>query len=124
MGVTAVEALVQVAGDEQNASVRQPQFEVVPADARPPAGRMRADRRHLRLHLVGGGDVHLRGLDARDDEARVVGTPAPVGPDIGDYTLTDLLGSIFDLTHRQLSRRRPAWWRRPCPASSSPPPTP
>ncbi|MFF4051882.1 hypothetical protein ACFYZ5_35095 [Streptomyces chartreusis] len=108
MGVTAVEALVQVAGDEQSAPVRQPQLEVVPADVRPSAGQPRADRRHLRLHLIGDGDVHLLGPDAHDDEARVVETPAPAGPDIGEYTLTDLLGSIFDLTHRQLSGRRPA----------------
>ncbi|MER6270897.1 hypothetical protein [Streptomyces sp900105755] len=28
---------------------------------------------------------------------------APVGLDLGEHTLANLLGSIFDLTHRQLS---------------------
>ncbi|SEE10382.1 hypothetical protein SAMN05216533_1392 [Streptomyces sp. Ag109_O5-10] len=32
---------------------------------------------------------------------------APVGPDLGEHTLADLLGSIFDLTYRQLSVRGP-----------------
>ncbi|MFJ8636310.1 hypothetical protein [Streptomyces sp. NPDC093568] len=85
MDVTAVEALFQVAGDVQRGGS---------------GGGLLLDRRRLR--------VHLRGPDARDDEARLGETPAAVGPDLGEYTLTDLLGSIFDLTHRQLSEQRPA----------------
>ncbi|WP_432193067.1 hypothetical protein [Streptomyces sp. bgisy027] len=96
MGVTAVEAVVEVTGDDHRSGsggedlLGGARFEAAPADARPQAGRMRAEPRHLRVHVIDGGGVPLR------------------GPDIGEYTLTDLLGSIFDLTHRQLSGQRPA----------------
>ncbi|MFG1668852.1 hypothetical protein [Streptomyces sp. Y7] len=114
MGVTAVEAVAGGADDVRRGGSGgeelpgRARFQVVPADVRPQTGRPRAGRRHLRVHLIGGGGVPLRGLDTRADAAHLVGPPAPAGPDLGAGTLTDLLGSIFALTHRQLSAQRPA----------------